>query len=75
MCTLHAQLADDADNYLPKNDEQSKNDEQPKPLAKSTAVNPSRLEEGQLEDVTCDDKRALTPSSPLEFDVIEYILQ
>lgn len=68
------QLADDADNYLPKNDEQLKNDERPKPLAPLTATNPSTLEEGQLEDVTCDDKRALTPSSPLEFDTTNVVV-
>ena len=62
---LHAQLADDADDYLPKSDEQLKDDQQPKP---STAANLSRVEEAQLEDETYDDKRALTPSSPLEFD-------
>ena len=65
---LHAQLADDADDYLPKSDELLKDDQQPKPLAPSTAANLSRVEEAQLEDVTYDDKRALTPSSPLEFD-------
>ena len=54
------QLADDADQYLPKTDE-----EQPKTAPAPAAVTkPSRLEEAvELEEITLDDKRALTPSS------------
>lgn len=60
-------MADDADNYLPENDEQPTKPPAPKPAA-SPAANPSRLEVVQLEDVTFDDKRALTPSSPIDLD-------
>ena len=59
------QLADDADKYLPEEEE-----EQPKPPpAARRASNPSGLEEAQMEDMRYDDdKRALTPSSPLDLD-------
>ena len=61
MC-FFAQLADDADNYLPKND----HEEEPQPSGAVT--NSIRLEETELENVACDDKRALTPISPLDLD-------
>jgi len=56
-------LADDADKYLPEDNEKPKS-----PVPPATNVRLSTLEEGQLEDVRYDDKRALTPSSPPDLD-------
>lgn len=58
----HVQSADDADDYLPENDEQ------PKPPIPSVTVPSVKLEETKLEDVAYSDKRALTPSSPTDLD-------
>ena len=62
MCCLFTQLADDADNYLPINDDV----ESPQPLP---AV-PNPIRETELEiNVTSDDydgKRALTPNTDMD---------